>query len=129
MKLTIEHLAPYLPYGLKINTPNGTRVLKGIDTCMSAVALIYWIDGKSDQSFHIDCQPILRPLSKEFLYSIIAHDEDVEDVLEAKEDDTLEYIRHDLFKTIVANHGDIFGLIEKGLAIDINTLESEATNG
>ncbi len=41
----------------------------------------------------------------------------------------IEHLRHDVFKKLVEWHFDVFGLIAKGLAIDINTLKTNEENG
>ena len=38
-------------------------------------------------------------------------------------DEMYKEIHYDIIQELIERHFDIFGLIEKGLAIDINTLE------
>lgn len=64
MELELKHLAPYLPYGLKVETPDGIKTLKGIDTINNdAIGLLYWNDTKAALSFSTDCKPLLLPMS------------------------------------------------------------------
>lgn len=63
-KLTIEHVAPYLPYELTIQTPFGLRQLKGVDAAIdNAFCLVFWNDTKRIISWADDCKLVLRPLS------------------------------------------------------------------
>jgi hypothetical protein len=107
MKLELKHLAPYLPYGLSI--------LDG------------WGDVRTlDYSYlnNIHCKPILRPLSDlmsgEFMDNIISQKERIE----IKKLNTCHWLSYNSFQYLLKHHFDVFGLIEKGIAIDINTLNS-----
>ncbi|MGJ1432867.1 hypothetical protein ACR79M_14930 [Sphingobacterium spiritivorum] len=179
-KLKLEHLAPYLAYGLKLMYNDGSiRGLLHLD--VSGVSSVF--------------KPILRPLSdltKEiehtgerfipiiYLYNISnGHNFNKElnfewvkswgagNILRVNKATTGEYIefiyydlefrkeirlekgsyrygmylphaicceskienQYKLHRLLFEWHFDVFGLIEKGLAIDINTLESEDNNG
>lgn len=108
-KLTLEILSAYLPWGLEsINNYQGVLLRKEITS--SNIMTFVW----GETSF----KPLLHPLSIQFLTSIIHHADDMEEVLTAIEDDTLLQIRHDLFTEIVKHHGDVYGLIPLGLAVD-----------
>ena len=129
MKIELKHLAPYLPYGLKcINI--GNKVVRelvhelGHDSEIKRKIGLTMILGTS----HIN-KPILRPLSDfvkdEFHEQLgeihLLHDEtiiawsvfDGESLLSNKMD-------YSFYEWLFKNHFDVFGLIEKGLAIDIN---------
>jgi len=119
-KLNLEILSAYLPYGLKmIFESTGGRIitLMGINNQGKYGVTI---TGGEGAMFLNICgfKPLLYPLSIQFLTSIIHHADDMEKVLTAIEDDTLLQIRHDLFTTIVKNHGDVYGLIPLGTAVD-----------
>jgi hypothetical protein len=127
MKLELKHLAPYLPYGLKIKTNNQIRTLSiGILTTTenSLSNIIYGIGHK----------PILRPLSdltKEVevngeklvpidKLAIQLFDTETQKIILKGEINGIPYwVMQKLFEW----HFDVFGLIEEGLAIDINTLK------
>lgn len=109
-RITLEILSAYLPWDLKV-----IGDIYGIDTVCDLTDRNMW-SHLEEQS-----KPLLHPLSIQFLTSIIPHANDLEEVLEAIEEDNIEYIRHDLFTTIVENHGDVFGLIDRGLAVDKRT--------
>lgn len=107
-KLTINHLAPYLPYGLQIAySDTDIRELVYLDT--SAI----------HHTFHF--KPLLIPLSelKDILYDWLEQDFvpfDCKDFLYTLE---IAPIRTPLFicDKIFELHGDLFGLIPAGLAL------------
>ena len=143
MKLELKHLAPYLPYGLRLRQP---VLRRGFRTRLMTVNNI--LDTIERQDI---IKPILRPLSDlskdinidgnkinplkiilkhhEFYNSIKFIQYDNDSYIEMKGhamitevysvDDSPLKIAEKLF----AWHFDVFGLIEKGLAIDINTLK------
>lgn len=136
MKLELKHIAPYLPYGLKcmygcimdanndhveiLNENNIQQVLNGHGTFV--------------------IQPILRPLSdltkeievngtkyesvehyfEEIYYTQTLHKQVKSIIQDERWINHCEYI---LVEFLFAHHFDVFGLIEQGLVIDINTLE------
>lgn len=137
MELQIEHIAPYLPYGLK-------GVLK-IEH-RAVVRLAIQTNNKNKEwgisDFIYGCLPILRPISdlkKEIDFNgqkvvpidaAIPYKEEWHDFVKSQRqllEDCLDYGYIDLIpygqmKTLLSMHIDIFGLIPQGLAIDINTL-------
>lgn len=139
MKLTLEHLAPYLPYGLKvINTANGKiRSVDGlnVESGKNVRRGIYSLDIYDELPIEI-CKPILRPLSdltkdEHFdMYMDLCEDLGLtrcEHLLLALKDklyyafdiSKLEILEEFMYK----NHFDWkYNLIDKNLAIDINTL-------
>lgn len=130
MKLELKHLAPYLPYGLKIQyLLNETLELVGFNKNTIFHTRGFFVE------LPCNLKPILRPLSD--LTKEIEHNgerfvpvEKLEEMygltVETQEDKvltlpiTLEpyYLIRQLFEW----HFDIFNLIENNLAIDINTL-------
>lgn len=48
-----------------------------------------------------------KELTEEFVRSVIFHEDDVQEVLDAIEEDSLEYIRHDLFVKLEEAGGDL----------------------
>ena len=111
MKVELKHLSGYLPYGLnlKINTPFGTFHRK------------FELDCGHDFNLHLfegNVKPILRPISElsknEFPFELGTYTSDFKFVLENTE---FQFVSK-MFEL----HFDVYGLIEKGLAIDINTL-------
>jgi hypothetical protein len=138
MELTIKHLAAYLPYGLK-----GLKISKGnfktdpnieeiIDLTISDIGAFL------KKRYHvISCKPILRPLSmldkeievngerfvpidwfEEKYYTLSLHKE-YERLLE---EDGYKWINHMSYLLIIHLlewHFDIFGLIDAGLAVEM----------
>lgn len=120
LKLTIEHLAPYLPYGLKFD--NG-MILSGIDK-----------SGKlafdSNENIYVNysyiqyVKPLLNPLSE---YTDINGQAmgklniDITDQVQINEiaNGRLKYLLtyYDVALICFKNHIDIFNLIDKGLAV------------
>lgn len=127
MKLELKHLAPYLPYGLNILYWNGNA--------KEYVEILQVLHYENRHVLGSDKhKPILRPLSD--LATFIIHNEVEFYPLEwiAQELDydlySLEYYRehtlripYEILSKLLEWHFDIFGLIEKGLAVDINTLK------
>lgn len=165
--LTIDHLAPYLPYGLHIKILNHKCDYVGIEYAeangfyiMPDGLYLTYVGGSAGKSVN-DFKPILRPLSsitdeqwlKIFNAGIEAaimpwpdnllnrrrfmvyHDSlgteciitgshslhfDYENL--AFETNGARFNQQKAFSALYELHSDIFNLIEKGLAIDINTL-------
>ena len=129
MKLELKHLAPYLPYKLKIyHEALGGEILPAWTLHYNGIGFIL-----GNQNM-----PILRPLSdltssSNCYIDIIQTDYGIE--LEYDIDCGVWYptyngVSENLFLAIYPIqqllfewHFDVFGLIEAGLAIDINTLK------
>ena len=144
-KLELKHLAPYLPYGLRVDVHYGfimnmtwKRNIPTNDTENISVEGVL-------EDLHV--KPILRPLSNltkeiehngqkfvpidfingEFASTIPRKIEWNQSVKNQNLHFVLsEWISpedlYGLFELLFKWHFDIFGLIEKGLAVDINTL-------
>lgn len=144
MKLELKHVSGYLPYGLKVHcrsfgegeiiTINGYYITKNNDVNLNFIE-------KYGGSSIIDCKPILHPLSdlakeievnrkkfvpKEKLWDEIVYDTDEEyyRILKREWDeiDLIKSAPYRFVQRLQEWHFDIYGLIENGLAIDINTL-------
>lgn len=144
-KLTLKELAPYLPYGLKVlvtawdddseNTPR-----KHIDTVDSLSEELITLQKHPDYYFNSDMNEIdisiaLRPLSD--LTKEITHNGETFvplDVLIEIHGNGLDYsylvspknvkeYSFDIVQSLLEWHFDVFGLIERGLAINVNELE------
>jgi hypothetical protein len=125
MKLELKHLAAYLPYNMRyLDNKNKIVDLKSID---NDVHLINF--GWGDAKQYSEIKPILRPLSD--LDKEITHDgktfnpKFVIDMAFPSERMGLNPAiwSHRVVKKLHEWHFDVFGLIEQGLAIDINTLK------
>lgn len=124
MKTELKHLAPYLPYGLKSYVEyDGHKLIKDIN--VNNVMCI--VDGE------VLSKPILRPLSDltkeievnmEKFYPYEKLHLCYSDVTNFLNDDLWigQWWDYEKVTKLFEWHFDVFGLIEKGLAIDINTL-------
>ena len=131
MKLELKHLAPYLPYGLKAvirlredsSLPIDDECTVNV-TCFEAAYL---------DSEYEEFKPILRPLSDlktiEKEIKLVDSYWYVDDYLTEKCTvdkiyplHVIEFIPYAIMQVLLKYHFDVFGLIEKGLAIDINTI-------
>lgn len=135
----IEKLAPYLPYGLSLFRNKETYILKGV-----------FISRKGDTMLEClnDCvpgprlaelyKPILKPMSdlleSDLPYLMNDHSTDyfadTDNYIKVMEyiDGNIfhhytEFLPYGLINWLLKNHYDVFGMIESGEAIDINTLE------
>jgi len=122
MKLELKHLVGYLPYDLKGIMYYGGCVRENVE--LGLIDIPVWLNG----SYPIKL--ILHPLSdilEEEFQLIWANETDFESIKQCVELGYEGFLNcrfsfefwQDLFK----NHIDIQGLIENGLAIDINTLK------
>lgn len=134
MKLELKHLAPYLPYRLKIqHIKEKSRAarkekLSPFTKTLEPLDLTPFFYGEDDFKY----KPILRPLSdltKEE-YNFIWENETDFDIVESWVNSSFDLesklgwkFSYHLWSELFKNHFDVFGLIDKGLAIDINTLE------
>ncbi|ANS04913.1 hypothetical protein [uncultured Mediterranean phage] len=141
MKLKIEYLAPYLPYGLKLKEQGFIYVLSGV----TIGHMLCYENGDLDKEiFDIDLleesvKPILRPLS-DLTKEIEADGEKFVPTENLNTEypllidggvfftdscnlNMLEITEiYEIFQKLLEWHFDVFGLIKAGLAIDINTL-------
>lgn len=138
-KLTIEHLAPYLPYGLKIEILNYKCDYVGIQFSeitgfyMIGEALHVTYKGGSTGKSIDDFKPFLRPLSdltKEIDHNGAKFTPIDYNAFKHSKDDIIEYqngflhykaIKFGIIQRLFEWHFDVFSLIDKGLAIDINS--------
>jgi hypothetical protein len=130
MKLELKHLAPYLPYGLKIDTSkleNGYSIMTMCDK--GGLSNIEIGDVMDEYPY---TKPILRPLS-DLTKEIEVNGEKFVPIEEIKEsqhhlffrediENPLEGVQYSEIQKLFEWHFDVFGLIEAGLAIDVNAL-------
>ena len=129
MKLELKHLAPYLPYGLKVSSLHTLNAETGIGNINHIVKAVN--QGKKQY------KPRLRPLSDlntkiyfkgNFIIPIEyiknnfeCFNFDYDDTFILSEDSVnYKYLPFMIICKLFEWHFDVFGLIEKGLAIDIN---------
>lgn len=129
MKLTIEHLAKHLPYGLYVGSPIGNAFLRGIVN--GAPNMFSIIKGYQAYWYDIEyCVPCLHPLSD--LAKPIGDKIVMFDILTQKEKESLTNITlparidevcYSASLKLLKYHFDIDGLIDACLAVDVNTLD------
>lgn len=130
MKLKLEDLAPYLPYYVRgiITVDKPPFLQSGDPVHLSADILKVFLDGT--------VKPILKPLSNlteeyrkndeseiaelcdEFSNYDIEH---LENGINFG-DSPVDFMQYHKVVLLLEKHYDIFGLIDKGLAVDFNTL-------
>lgn len=143
--LEIKHLAPYLPYGISI-IPYEWKVneyWKGKKVILTGFqidddrAIFKHRDLITENNrfgivtFKIEeCQPILRPIEDlynfkyEFIYEKEIDPESIGDWIELDvESRFTNKFSFQFWSYLFENKFDVFGLIDKGLAVDINTLK------
>lgn len=149
MKLELKHLAPYLPYGLKykgkyggVSTLRKLEYYRPYNKETDSYSDEIGVDGYLIQYI----KPILRPLSdlnkakifdnygdekltaiEEFEgnWDLGALDWVLLEVSKGNQVERLLELSYLVIEKLIEHHFDIFGLIEAGLAIDINTLKDE----
>lgn len=132
MKLLLKHITPYLPYKLKIYEPVQEKGLE-LDVKMTTytnekigLPFLFQYGGYKIQYG----LPILRPLDDLFTnknYKTCVYRNQL--ITNYKKHNKLETYypsslleSHEILQFLFKHHFDVFGLIEKNLAIDINTL-------
>lgn len=127
MELQLKHLAPYLPYELKAIHEFGQQRIIDYEcqTYTNSVVGLNHIITKNGQISRF--KPILRPLSElcnlkielsSLLYRV--DDNGLDNIINDIKDGCAGY---DVMQLCFENHIDVFGLIESGLAVDINTIK------
>ena len=126
MKLELKHLAPYLPYELKMEKIKGFEDIRTMGSDINNSSTIVNIGA----CIRLQYKPILRPLF-DFKGMIVR---DIKIELELSHNQVMEFfgfmdgeiklenITLGLQDAMCKKHIDFNKLIEKGLAIDINTI-------
>lgn len=144
MKLELKHLAPYLPYGLRIILPKSGRIIvvAGLLEVVDEGILVRDVDGSWLGLGLWHFTPILRPLSdltkeiehngERFVPKRVLkempdpiggfHTDRLMTIVENPQKWSIEVANYAVVQKLIEWHFDVFGLIENGLAIDINTL-------
>lgn len=150
-KIELKHLAPYLPYGLKAITTKETYKdpqVGIIDYWSKNGNVENEISISSDEGYYLcqphEIKPLLRPLSdlykeidgeipadilfpKEY-YSLIDFYEEYnrENQIQSFIKDGLNWCEtYSFWEYLLSKHFDVFSLIDKGLAIDLNSISHE----
>ncbi len=136
MKLELKHLAPYLPYGLKVR-----RDYELMSPPPTKHSVMLTVQGIHDDGIlttlefgavkFSECKPILRPLSD--LTKEIEHNGEKfvpfekvgiwEGKRPLKHTGRILCWPYEAIEDLISWHFDVFNLIENNLAIDINTIK------
>ncbi len=121
-ELKQEHIIPYLPYKLEAMIEGLVCEIEGVDLHMPNTIIA---ERANYNLKHV--KPILKPLSDllklEDFDSIGIFGRNEVKVQQAVRDERIGLINHHLFHILVKHHYDVYRLIDKGLAIDVNTLK------
>ena len=136
MKLELKHLAPYLPYGLTwFCLDEDSREIEHLPTVKiyDLEKQIIEIGGMdidlSDLPYPdgLTIKPILRPLCDFYenidgvsFSNMITHG--YHNTFWYDKNFNINGLMYRDLKLLLSKHADVFGLIKKGLAIDINTI-------
>lgn len=130
----IEKLAPYLPYGLKClnqHLPDDEFIVEELIGIQNHIGWCGVFNARHGSNYTpiSAVKPILRPLSDlnrvNFTYQIIDSDGlYYGDILRDFEDEIIgpNMLCYNHFQVLLKYHYDVFGMIEDGLAININDL-------
>jgi hypothetical protein len=132
MKLELKHLAPYLPYDLNIKNLYGDILIMVTDHNICDTDEVMGIE----YCYGIGDKPLLRPLSLSNDEIKVMKEElcldwctIYDDWLSVFEDNLLDkevkilQAPYLIFNWFLSEHKDVFGLIPKGLAIDVDALK------
>ena len=122
MKLELKDLAPYLPYGLDCYF---TRNVKEENRIQKLISVLNIKENPCANLIHPlhQVKPILRPLSDyEKINEILDEMSDYQIQMIDENPDLLKRLSYDVMEKMFKNHIDVFGLIEKGLAINKNKI-------
>ena len=125
MKLELKHLTPYLPYGLQCEYKGRLYDYEVVNHIAQYIRIYlpdrtYFYLIQTNEKEFLDVKPILRPLSdltEAQINSLLDGD-----MLQYTSD--LRLLRYGDIEKLFEWHFDVFGLIDKGLALDINNLET-----
>lgn len=149
MKLELKHLAPYLPYDLKVFHEGHIAIIASMYLPADNYEKDLWIVSMEDlRDRELSCsvnykeiKPILRPLldltkevevnGEKFIpYNIFIHWYGFE-VLEGWRRNNYKNLNVNELSFAIINkllewHFDVFGLLEKNIAVDINKLNKDS---
>lgn len=122
-QLTIKEIAPYLPYGLK--AVKGVTRIEITSVCLE-LPLVYhtsYLGSRLRVSSEIGkVKPILRPLSDYKKFDDILDEMSIVDHGHVEEG-FVKQLPYSVMEKMFEHHIDVFYLINKNLAIDINALK------
>jgi len=126
--MRLEEIAPYLPYRVKVLRPNKNISLEIVG--ITKEYILFNENGVETYGDFTHCKPILHPLSDltndefNFIYENETDSESIEELVHMDSEsfrcNKFSYI---FWEALFKNHFDVFGLIEKGEAVDISTIQ------
>lgn len=140
-KLELKHVAHYFPYDLNCFAFNGFSTKKGKIVSVAKNGVLLELSKKQGIIYLFsEIKPILRPMSSLTNDSLRAemykrdHPSHIDWTTDEREsiikDHGFEYwlkdIPYIITQYLFENHYDVFSLIDKGLAVDMNTLKQQA---
>ena len=142
LRVEIKNVSPYLPYGLKIQhiTTKEIKIVNGIyEQYKDGTFIYYWNENYGTINASSHYKLVLRPMSN-LTKKIEIDGVDIIPIegmfLPCGERETLTswadenkcwlgtQVSYLVYENLFELHFDVFGLIDKGLAVDINTLKS-----
>lgn len=130
-KIKVSEIAPYLPYKVKARFKETNK--KGCRSYVNGTVACVYNDGSIVCGDTVNASPekfklILRPLSdltSEFFSEVLNIDISDEITIKEFRDQQISIFNlpFGCAKILFENHFDLLGLIERNLAIDINTLK------
>lgn len=127
-KLTIKEIAPYLPYKLRVfdqwseESQGEFLEVHGFDGDMQEWLLYDNIDGSTINYCKSLVKMVLRPLSEYKKFDDILDEMSIVDQGHVEEG-FVKQLPYSVMEKMFEHHIDVFYLINKNLAIDINTLK------
>lgn len=120
LNLTIAHVAPYIPYDIRvIYKENGKYVIE-------TLSCVFETRSTSGYRIVLDFKLLLRPLSEltDELIGMMSTDKMIQSELSLIRDKHICYQRatYETVQILLEYHFDIFDLISKDLAININEI-------
>lgn len=123
-KLTIEHLAPYLPYNVNVFTIRDGKPSEKYRLNAAYMEAMLTIPDK----YMIALRP-LSDLTKEIQYKgkrfIPVEEFKAADYIFPLDEDNYNNLSYGIVKILLRWHFDIEELIEKGLAVDMNAIANQ----
>lgn len=133
-KITLEEICAYLPYGVKVqHTFYGERNEVFIDTiesvCSESLSFeigrdYYFKDPEPDSDIKLILHPLESIFEKEDFKGLELNISDLQYMsIFNKNYPCKEILRYNQMQLLFKHHIDVFNLIGRGLAIDVNTIK------
>lgn len=132
-KLESKYIVGYLPYGVRVTADKASFELTGVKMrkdgflSINYENIVWCAIGNYKLILHplLDLTKEIEVNGEKFVPIEYFLGNDVDDILNAVQVNDLSYLPYNIIQKLYEWHFDIHGLIEKGLAIDINQLYKE----